>query len=116
MRTNNVNAAGRKRSEVVTSTTTQQDLETLLQNYLDGGDNSYVGNSGNSEQKKKYAKKNKVYNDSRDNESEKYTRELYKYLKVLYTLVGREIKRIDKRRVIERRSELMTSLDDFNSK
>ena len=165
MRTNSANRAGRKRSEEVktsSSSSLQQDLEILLQKYLDVDSNSQ--NSGNNEQfakrnrenvdgvnsrnrqneqfvkkadfgysgnnkkrKKHFMRKNNkkntgiVYDDNllggdKKSDNDKYTRELYKYLGVLYTLVDKEIKRIDKRRAMGRRQNELMNLDVFNSK
>lgn len=120
MRKNSVKGTGHKKSKKVSP---QQDLETLLYNYLDDG-----GNSGNNKLNKQFIKKDSKYyenNEKRkkqfgkknnneilgDNESDKNTRQLYEYLKILYTLVDKEIKRIDKSD--NGRQNGITSLDNF---
>ena len=154
MRTNNVNGAGgrNKRIEETSTTTTQQDIVTLLQNYLDDNKNSGSikqkeqfakenrkdvdsGNLEISGAKNQFAKKDFGYSADRNNEQKKQfvpknnkngsirknsESELYKYLKVLHTLVDKEIKRIDKRRDKRRdmesqRNESMNLLDYLNS-
>ena len=149
MRTNNVNGAGGRNKRIEeTSTTTTQDIVTLLQNYLDDNKNSGSikqkeqfakenrkdvdsGNLEISGAKNQFAKKDFGYSADRNNEQKKQfvpknnkngsirknsESELYKYLKVLHTLVDREIKRIDKRRDMEsQRNESMNLLDYLNS-
>ena len=87
-----VNSGGRKRT--TTSVQQHQDLESLVQNSLVEG--RHFG-------KEKKVVRNEYNIDDNNNRKadDKSTRELSKYLKILYGLVDREIKRIDRRREME---------------
>ena len=146
MRTNNVNGAGGRNKRIEETSTTTQDIVTLLQNYLDDNKNSGSikqkeqfakenrkdvdsGNLEISGAKNQFAKKDFGYSADKNNEQKKQfvpknnkngsirknsESELYKYLKVLHTLVDKEIKKIDKR-MESQRNESMNLLDYLNS-